>query len=64
MGSDAGVKHLSFILFVDWAGQRYLRVSMNHFGHACLMQASPAMNLSPANVRRVVLSCVSANKLS
>ena len=31
---------------------------MNHFGHACLMQASPAMDLSPANVRRVVLSSV------
>lgn len=45
-------------------GEGYLRVIMNHFGHACLMQASPAMNLSPANVRRVVLSSVSAKELS
>ena len=27
------------------AGQRHLRVIMNHFGHAHLMQASPAMKL-------------------
>ena len=33
------------------------------FWTCCLMKASPALNLSPANVRRVVLSSVSAKKL-
>ena len=36
---------------------------MNHSGHAYLVEASPAMNVSPANVRRAVLSSVSAKKL-
>ena len=52
-------QHQSFLLLVDEAGQRHLRVIMNHFGHAYLMQASPAMNVSPSNGRRVVLSSVS-----
>ena len=43
-------------------GEGYLRVIVN-FGHACLMQTSPAMNLSPTNIRRVVLNSVSAKKL-
>ena len=33
------------------------------FVHACLMQVSPAMNLFPTNVKRVVLSSVSSKKL-
>ena len=56
-------QHQSFILLVNGAGQRHLRVIMNHSGHAYLMQASPAINLSPANVGRVVLSSVSAKRL-
>ena len=53
----------SFLLLADGVGQRHLRVTMNHSGHACLMQANPALNLFPANGRRVVLSSVSAKKL-
>ena len=64
MGSDAGVNTRAYLLLlVDGAGLRHLRVIMKHYGHACLMQASPAMNVSPANVRRIVLSSVSAKKL-
>ena len=36
---------------------------MHPSGHACGMQASPAMNLSPVNVRRVVLGSAGAKKL-
>ena len=36
---------------------------MNHSGHAYQMQGSPAMNLSPANVRRAVLRSAIAKKL-
>ena len=33
---------------------------MNQSGQACQMQASPAMKLSPANVRRVVIRLLCA----
>ena len=46
---------------VNGAGQRHLRVIMNHSEHA--YQGSTAMNLSPANVRRAVLSSESAKTL-
>ena len=35
---------------------------MHPSGHACGMQANPAMNLSPINVRRVVLGSTGARK--
>lgn len=37
---------------------------MNLSGHDCQMQDNPAMNLSLANARRVVLGSARANKLS
>ena len=37
---------------------------MNPSGHAYQMQDSPAMNLSLANARRVVLGSASTKKLS
>ena len=47
----------------DGAGPRHLRATMHPSGHAYQMQASPAMNLSPVNVRRVLLGSASAKKL-
>ena len=40
---------------VNVAGKRHLRDIMNPSEHTYQMQASPARNLSPANVRMVVL---------
>ena len=37
---------------------------MNPSGHVYQMQASPVMNLYPANTRRVVLGNASAKKLT
>ena len=47
-----------------YLGQRHLRGTMNPSGHAYPKQASPVMNLSLANVRRVVLVIASAKKPS
>ena len=63
MGSDAGTYTRTTYHRVNGAGQRHLRVIMHPSGHACGMQASPAMNLSPVNSRRVVLGSAGAKKL-
>ena len=55
--------HQNYLHHVNGAGQRHLRVIMHSSGHACMMQASPAMNLSPVNVRRVALGSAGAKKL-
>ena len=63
MGSDAGTYTRTTNHRVNGAGQKQLRVIMHPSGHACGMQVSPAMNLSPINVRRVVLGSTGAKKL-
>ena len=50
-------------LHVNGAVQRHLRVIMHPSGHSCGIQASATMNLSPVNVRRVVLGSAGAKKL-
>ena len=53
-------EHQNYLHRANGAGQSHLRGTMNPSGHAYQIQASPVMNLSLANARRVVLGSASA----
>ena len=63
-GVQSWCQHQNYLHRANGAGQSHLRGTMNPSGHVYQMQASPVMNLSHANARRVVLGSASAKNTS
>ena len=63
-GVQCWCQHQNYRHRANGVGQKHLKGTMNHSGHAYQMQANPVMNWSLANARRVVLGSASAKKVS